>query len=493
MVGGALATSCISITPQTMSEDVSTLKKSEVAGDDTLVTLIPMTSAQNNRYDGKVFVRTEFLTIPKGLNSPSNKIKSNILPSGWSSFTHPEGPIYYAKTYENICVATDSAIDNPTVMATLQTGIDLLLLLLKDITSEENCSDVEIYISTMPAATECYYYFVDHNDQTVFWVQDVDMTTLHMSPVSSETHIKSILQEHYWTHVEYFPHRSVPLCLRLELMDILRHASADQMTSDNSTFPYHAEQCTKFAGLIDVQNKQTTIHMNCLVARIWVMIARHRYDHFYGEKCARLCRDQRVFDWTEVKPSFAKRLCSSILFDFPEIIRNRLEDLYVDQIVYKIHWDNFINSTKRGWRENALMCTGLLIANASFAGIHRNSSAMYTGLASMMLSIGGLLSGFVLLHTYEHADKVNAAATSAHLQDICSENRGFRPIAAVFSLPKALTFWSILFFFFDVSITVGGSVSFVRVAIPLSVAMLVLVAFAMIVAILRRRSAASMV
>ena len=35
--------------------------------------------------------------------------------------------------------------------------------------------------------------------------------------------VEYALQEHYWTHIEYFPHNSVSQELRHELAGILRH------------------------------------------------------------------------------------------------------------------------------------------------------------------------------------------------------------------------------------------------------------------------------
>ncbi|EMD34996.1 hypothetical protein CERSUDRAFT_107036 [Gelatoporia subvermispora B] len=402
------------------------------------------------------------------------------------------GAIYYANTQGNLPIVTDAAIDNPVIMMTLQRGIDSLLLLLKEMELGA-FPNMEIYITTLPAATECYYYLIDHGSQKEFWLHDTDMAALGMSPVSSRIHTKSILQEHYWTHVEYFPHRPVALRLRIELMDIFRHACTDQMTSDNSTFPYDSEQCSKFKNLIDIQNSETTTYMTCLVARIWVMISRHRYDHFYGEQCARLCRDQHVFDWPDVKLPIAVRIYSAVLFNFPKTMAKRFEDLYIDQILYKIHWDRFMRSMKQNWHENVLVCTGVLIANAALVGLGftKNPQFMCSGGASMILSTSGLLSGCLLLHAYEQADQVNAATTTAHLQDVRYSDCGFGLIGVVFSLPKALMFWSILFLFFEMTITMGNLIHPVDTIVLAPMTILVVLSFAAIGSVLRRPSVAS--
>lgn len=82
------------------------------------------------------------------------------------------------------------------------------------------------------------------------------------------------LQEHYWKHVELFPHRPIPIGLQIELLDILRHAhggidffttssfifsylnmfATDRLTSLDSTFPWEENKCDKFIQLITVSN-----------------------------------------------------------------------------------------------------------------------------------------------------------------------------------------------------------------------------------------------
>lgn len=43
-----------------------------------------------------------------------------------------------------------------------------------------------------------------------------------------------VLQEHYWTHVEYFPYRPISQQLVKQLSNILRHAEAGIHILENS-------------------------------------------------------------------------------------------------------------------------------------------------------------------------------------------------------------------------------------------------------------------
>ena len=45
----------------------------------------------------------------------------------------------------------------------------------------------------------------------------------------ADEHAEHLLQEQYWTHCEFFPHRPVPSALRKELNDTFRQARAGQL------------------------------------------------------------------------------------------------------------------------------------------------------------------------------------------------------------------------------------------------------------------------
>ncbi|OCH93307.1 hypothetical protein OBBRIDRAFT_790337 [Obba rivulosa] len=474
------------------SRDGSAKEKSELSTEVIMMKLRPMTAAQNIRYDKKSLAHLNWLIIPQGLHTSGYKPKSDDMPVDWNMYVHPEGTVYYVNTSSEITIVTDTPIYDPAALRKLEEGVSLVCVSMS--TSQTVMPNiVELYIYAEPDAEECKYYLIDHESQTEFWLDDVEMSSLYMPPVSSEAHLKYTLQEHYWTHVEYFPHRPMPMYIRIELLDILRHGSADQMTSDNSTFPFDAEQCTKLAALIDVQNTESTTYMTCSIARIFVMIARHRYDHFYGEECVRLCRDQSVYEWPEVKPTSVMRLCSALLFNFPKAMRRELELLYVDKIVYTIHWRAFMHTTKDGWQKNAATCAGLLLTNAVFIGFVKNTVSMCSGMASMMLSLGGLLSGCALLHAYSYADKVNAATMTVYLRDIENSMSGFEPIAAIFSLPKALMLWSILFLSTDILTLLFSAPDLLNMIALGIIAILVSIAFVMMTVVLRRPSVDLMV
>ncbi|OCH96112.1 hypothetical protein OBBRIDRAFT_363125 [Obba rivulosa] len=462
-------------------------KVGNVSVEGTQVVLYPVTALQNPRYDLGGIVRTGSQTIRMGTHTSMRNLNPSVLPDAWATVINPEGSPFYVTECGAISVVTDSPIQEAGISEKLAKGIGRVRSQIEDLAFKLP-RNAELYIRADKIKETCSYYFVDHDSQTEFWLQDIEMTTMGMPEVSSVKHIKYILQEHYWTHVEFFPHRLLPKHLRVELVDVLRHARADQMTSDNSTFPYNAQQCADFIQIIDTEANETTVYMTCLVARIWVMIARHRYDHFYGEEHARLCRDQGILGKPAAQLTFGMRFCSALLFNFPNNFRVELELLYVDNLVYTIHWRTFVTELTKGWRDNVKMDVGLLIANAAFMGLIKDTPSMYAGLASMLLAMGGLLSAGTLLHSYANAGKVNAATVAVYLRQMEHSKLGFGPVAGAFSLPKAFTVWSILFFFTGILTIVPFVPDPFNMGALICVAFLVAVAFVFMAVVLRRPS-----
>ncbi|OCH93305.1 hypothetical protein OBBRIDRAFT_790335 [Obba rivulosa] len=160
------------------------------------ITLRPMTAAHNTRYDTRSLAHTNWLTISQGLHTSGHKPKSGDLPIDWNMYVHPEGTVYYINTGEVIPVVTDTPVCHPTALKKLEEGVGAVWDCMNNSqTSIPNNS--ELYIYAEPNAEECKYYLIYHDSQTEFWLENTEMSSLYMPPVSSEAHLKFILQEHY--------------------------------------------------------------------------------------------------------------------------------------------------------------------------------------------------------------------------------------------------------------------------------------------------------
>ncbi|OCH93304.1 hypothetical protein OBBRIDRAFT_326113 [Obba rivulosa] len=82
---------------------------------------------------------------------------------------------------------------------------------------------------------------------------------------------------------------------------------------------------------------------------------------------------------------------------------------------------------------------------------------------------------------------------TVYLRDIESTESGFEPVAAVFTVPKALTLWSILFLFTDVLPLLLTVPDLLNAAALGVIAIMVAVAFVMMAVVLRQPSVDLMV
>lgn len=94
-----------------------------------------------------------------------------------------------------------------------------------------------------------------------------------------------------------------------------------------------------------------------------ICVAKHRFDNLHGEQCARLDRDHRVREQLVEANTFLTRVASSLVFGFNKPISSEINGLYVDGIVYTMHWRDFMRRMNESWRDSRLMVrTMILIA-----------------------------------------------------------------------------------------------------------------------------------
>ncbi|KZT02690.1 uncharacterized protein LAESUDRAFT_815120 [Laetiporus sulphureus 93-53] len=401
----------------------------------------PITAIQNERYDNNEVLQPGSVTVPAGVHSTALPKEHPNIPQGWTQHIHPEGARYYVNSSEFVPIVTDASIVKPEIFQQLFASIENVRILAGNcgFTLPATC---ELYLHVEEGRQGCRYYLVDHDTQTEFWLQEVQSESLNLPDATSIEHLKHVLSEHYWTHVEYFPHRAVGPRLCQELAEILYHATADQMTSDSSTFPYDAEQCTKFLHLLEAKTADN-VYMICTIARIWSSIFRHRFTQFHGEAHARLCRFQQRF------VPFAHngrliRLCSVLLFGTPHRLSKELELQYIDGVVYHMHWHKFMSSLKKNWLFSSAVSATLLLASVCLRGLAAGTISQILALLSNGTSLGALATSVGLLYFHAAAEDMAADAVAEHLSAIESHSCGFVLTAVTYSLPQALIFWSML-------------------------------------------------
>jgi len=179
-----------------------------------------------------------------------------------------------------------------------------------------------------------------------------------------------------------------------------------------------------------------------------------------------------ILEAPERKRSTVLAAISKVLFDIPNGHRERLENLWVDELVYASAWRKYVSERIEGLKLYMLWLFALAIFN-----ILTLPYVYYTALnkASMMLCILDLCVSSVLLQEQRKLQGTGASTGAVYL-DTHNTSHGFQPTAIVHSLPQAGFVWaSVLFTIQGFCMTfsdIPGTI-LLRIIIPVAVVLIV--------------------
>ncbi|KAJ7189913.1 hypothetical protein GGX14DRAFT_484152, partial [Mycena pura] len=311
--------------------------------------LKPVTSHGSGRYETSTFVETYVMDIPPGLFTTFKEPEPQYLPPGWSAHVHPEGNIYFALDGP-LRVVTNAYLYRGTTLQRVCHWIEQIqkLLLQSGVTVTENA---ELFL--MLEAEDCGYYLVDHATRTQFWLESFDTEKLDLPAVSTQSQLKIVLEELYWVHVEHFPMHVKPLPTEIldDIIYIFSHGLCDQMTSHVSTFNFSARECEVFLNLLQrCRGNINSGHTTWIIARLWSILDAHKVLIHHGQEQARLSRDQYIVFNPELKHRWLSLIMALITFKTSGHHLARLNDVFVDHIVYIHQWKPFISDCLQQWR-----------------------------------------------------------------------------------------------------------------------------------------------
>ncbi|KAH9947504.1 hypothetical protein B0H21DRAFT_738308 [Amylocystis lapponica] len=409
--------------------------------------LKPTTSLLTNRYTTTGRVNPGHSTIAPGLFCYAGEREPEYLPLGWTAHIHPEGKVYFACD-ATLKIVTEAYMYSRAVQEKIVhwTGVINELLFERHISLPDTA---ELFVELDDATESCLYYFVDHAAQTEFWLEELSTEFLDLPPAISESHLRLALEELYWNHVEHFPsHRSDQVSLRVdELTTAFVHARADHMTSEYSTFPYGAEECTNFLSVIRAARDYSKNAYSISV------IAHHRFTTHYGQEHARLSRDQSILDTPPPHRRWLFTSFSRLLFSVPSGYAQQLDELFVDGVVYTHQWRSFASACRDEWKLYASWVSlPMLAINVLLLLIPSTCRAI--ALASILLCNVAIVFAATLLTRNHRAADWLAAEAATYLADARGESCGFHPIAVAYSLPKALFLWALASNFYACAVVI---------------------------------------
>ncbi|CCM03273.1 uncharacterized protein FIBRA_05401 [Fibroporia radiculosa] len=410
--------------------------------------LKPIASPFTSRYDSTSSVIPSHSTISPGFCSFAKEAGPCHLPPGWSTYTHPEGKVYFV-CQTSLRIVTEVQLYDPDVQEKIQYWIAIFNDRLTA-SAVQLPESTELFLELDDAAESCLYYLVDYNTRVEFWIEKVSAEDLNLPPAASDSHMRLALEEHYWVHIDRFPcHRCEEVKLmRDELISIFIHARADHMTSAFSTFPYTATQCAEFIDLLNsVQCCIVSAYSVSIIARLWAFVSHNRFATHYGQEHARLSRDQSILREPVINETWWFRLASRLMFRLPDGDLQKLNDLNVDNLVYVEPWKQSMRTYQADWKLTSFWTFALLIMDVLL--LLQPSVTRPVVLASVLCCNTALVSAIVLLTRHHGAEDFHASDAANYLTEVKRETSGYQWTALAFSLPRALFFWALGAFSFQ--------------------------------------------
>ncbi|KAF7290744.1 hypothetical protein MIND_01315100 [Mycena indigotica] len=390
-------------------------------------------------------------TLPPGPHKSKRKT-----PHGWIAKAHPEGALYYIQDEKRIFTDAHLHIDAIFAIATR-------FLRLVDRLAPPNA---DIVLDFRPAKLEepynpegytCGYYFVDHEERTVFWDCAFDSKHFYRSKevynVTSASHIQFELTAQYWQHCELFP-SSIALTsghIR-DLQDVLNHQIGDLLTSPTSTVPFSVDHLLK---VLTVVNNMSDFVGNrsdgsmCILARFMWLFELEKFYNFCGEPNARLDSTHSVYKGSQ-KPSWLIKTASILLFNAPMRHLQAFEQIFKDELLHRAPWDQRVDTLITQYQELILFATVLLNANIAFLAIpivdngdhsRKRSVAQIAIYISVIASLGSVIVGLILARLLRDRRDSSFYSAATNLHHHYKSRFGLEPLSILYSLPFALLLW----------------------------------------------------
>ncbi|KAF7325836.1 hypothetical protein MKEN_00434300 [Mycena kentingensis (nom. inval.)] len=414
--------------------------------------LRPTTSNDTGRYERTGFSEPCSMRISPGMFARNMMPEPAYLPPQWTEHTHPEGQLYFARAGSPRVVTEAYLYDKRT--------LESVLCWVKQIEDRASAADfalsdsLELFVKL--EEDDCAYYFVDHATRAQFWMDDVDTEELGLPDVVSISHLNLVCEELYWSHVEHFPMHipGLPASTVDSLSCVFTHAICDQMTSRVSSFPYSKEECESFVKLLKTSRGHLSDgNVISTVARLWSIICRNRHLTFYGQEFSRLSRDHAVLYDATPQHEWVSTIASRVSFRTSERYRAKLDDVFVDHLVYGEQWKTLVTSCLQDWRGISREAFLVLLLHLFFLAMPVHQA---TAVASTALLGVSMLSSALLVHRFEPLQNLCASQAMDYLESVHSPILHFQLVALTFALPRALYLWGLVFVFANCLVLIGG-------------------------------------
>jgi len=207
--------------------------------------------------------------------------------------------------------------------------------------------------------------------------------------------------------------------------------------------------------------------------------------HFHGQKTSRQDRSKSIYAGDYHKRMISFRILSLVLFFYPDIYVRELKKVWMDGLFYEIGWRDFVAMLESEWEEFILSSTVMLAANVGFLAIPgvipdqangwtKPSSAQVASCVSLVFSIGGIISGLLLIRSIQTSTGQGDSAAWNYLRS----KKYLESSGTLYSLPFGLLMWSVCMFFIALLlITCSKTRKEIRVPVGVAVGLVCFVIF----------------
>lgn len=407
-------------------------------------------------------------SLPSQITVPAMTVKfpmhDTAVPPGWTTLVHPQGSRYFVNVERR--TFTQMNICDETIYSDIRHFMDYLLRSLRDESEhlELDMAQVDLVIepkvSTDADKVVCCYYFANHRDRCLFWLDEYSTEDIlsECNGVENLSHIRLAIQAQYWKHCDYFP-CLCPITQKLvdEVKDMLIYAECDHLTSRHSTAPFDVIETRDYISLIDKikvhppadQNMQQC-HAAIVIGRIMYAFSRNHFINSHGENCVRLAFEQTVHPYA---PSLLIVMVAPFLFLDPMALVRELHTIFVDNTPSSERWNTFNLNLNGQLQDSTLLATVLLNANVGFLAISSvdtggRSPVQVASYMSLVSSLGSMILGLLLVsHNRTMGQLGTVLQTEIFLSQLGEKERRLERLAIIYSLPKTLLMWGMIFFF----------------------------------------------
>ncbi|KAJ7735354.1 hypothetical protein B0H16DRAFT_133047 [Mycena metata] len=344
--------------------------------------------------------------------------------ANWTPHRHPEGALYFMHQQNRIF--TDAHLYDDTIMPKVNTCVSCIRAVLEskgflDLDTDAIDIVLDLRDEQSAEAIECGYYLVDHSKRSVFWMEDFKMSQISLwkriPGINSTSHIGLVLENEYWQHCDLFPAAS-PLTPGLvsELRDTIVHSAIDALTSPTTTTPFSVDDLLKMVTLTNsmappdgaaaARTESFGVQVDqgspSAVARLMMLFAQERINHFHGEYAARLDRENSVYGQSRTRSS-SMAIISPLLLSAPAGHLRDLQATFMDHIVSQLSWKRLAQKVVAEWQDITLYASLILNANVGILAIPvgaNTSIAQIISYISICFNLASVILALLLSRKY---------------------------------------------------------------------------------------------